>query len=214
MKAAWWLLLLAACGQQGIEADAAPPADAVPLFDAPWQDDGTPSRQACTNTLGNELTMQHGRLDGFLRAIVPPGNGGCNADQDHVHLQIEMNSKIYDVAVNVTDPQNVDFLALDHALVDGAWREGWHADQAALLDYPTVLGVRATDFTPTTKTDLVAALQSELATANHVSVFMTAYGVDGGDYVHRRGSGLDGAIVTTPLGPAHYLLFHFANQNF
>src|SRR4051812_39431351 len=182
------LLLLAACG-----SPAAEPPDAMSgPPDAAHMDDGPPMRVQCTDQLGSALTVQHGRLDGFLRAIVGPGFGPCNADDTHLHLQVEADGATYDVAINVSDPQDIDYLAIDHAMVDGPWVEGWHPDQAALLDYPTTLGVHSGDFAATAMDPLVTALDDELATANHVSVFMTAYGTDGGHEVHRRGSGLDG----------------------
>jgi hypothetical protein len=115
--------------------------------------------------------------------------------------------------VNVQDPQNVDYLAKDMPLPDGAWSEGWHPAQAALLDYPS-LGVHAGDFKPTAQTALEAALDTELASANHVSIFMTGYGPDGGHLVHRNGNGTDGGIVIDPLGPSRMLMFHFSTQSF
>ena len=93
----------------------------------------------------------------------------------HVHLQVKANGEIYDVAVNVQDPANVDYLAKDMPLPDGAWSEGWHPSQASLLDYPTI-GVHAGDFTPTAQTDSESALDTELASANHVSISMTGDG--------------------------------------
>ena len=191
-----------------VVADAAPPGpDAAP------QGDGTPTRVACTNNLGNALTTQHGRLDGYLVAIVPVGHNGCNGDSSHVHLQVKANSMTYDVAVNVSDPQDVDYLAADEALPDGPWSEGWHPGQAALLDYPT-LGHHAADFTPTPQATLEADINTELASANHVSIFMTGYGPDGGHLVHRQGGGRDGAIVIDPLGAPRLLMFHFSTQSF
>ena len=215
--------VLSACGGTPASPDAPAPApdghagaDAPPGGpDAPYQDDGTPTRVACTSNFGTALTSVHGRLDGYLVSIVPSTQShGCNADNQHVHLQVKMNNEVYDVAVNVEDPANVDYLALDHALPDGAWSEGWHPGQAGLLDYPTTLGVHAGDFTATPQAQLEAAIDSELASANHVSVFMTGYGPDGGHLVHRNGNGTDGAIVIDPLGAPRILVFHFSTQSF
>ncbi len=205
---------VAACGSSAASFDAPPAIDgAPPPIDAVWLPDGTPTRQACTNNLGSALDMQHGRLDGFLVAIVPTTTRACNGDDTHVHLQIRVNAAIYDVAVNVSDPQGVGFLARDMALPGAPWAEGWHPGQAALLDYPSV-GARAADFTTMTEPMLSAALDDELATANHVSIYMTGYGADGGHYVHRRGSGLDGAIFLRPQGQTRALMFRFVDQSF
>ena len=212
-----WLLFLAACGGAAsmpdasavdAQADAGPPGP-----DAPYLPDGTPTRMPCTNSLGSALTTVHGRLDGYLVAIVPSTTHSCNGDDTHVHLQVRANGSVYDVAVNVSDPQNVDYLAKDMALPDGAWSEGWHPGQAALLDYPS-LGLHAADFAPTPQGTLETAINTELADANHGSIFMTGYGPDGGHLVHRNGNGADGAIVIRPLGASRLLMLHFANQAF
>jgi hypothetical protein len=210
--------LLAGCRDSGMPGSDLPDApraiDAAPAGpDAGPQDDGTPQRIACTGGLGHGLTAVHGRLDGYLVSIVPVGAHGCNGDSTHVHLQVSAQGGTYDVAVNVSDPADVDFLAKDMALPDGPWSEGWHPGQAALLDYPS-LGVHDADFTPTPLAQLTAKLDSELATANHVSIFMTGYGADGGHLVHRNGGGNDGAIVVRPLGAPRVLMFRFSDQAF
>ncbi|HEY3450374.1 MAG TPA: hypothetical protein VGK67_28730 [Myxococcales bacterium] len=220
-------------GAIGSEADADLPADDAGLPDASAErfdasapapldagvvpvDDGAPTRVACTSHYGSALTKTHGRLDGYLVAIVPPGNGGCNVDSDHVHLQVRMDGAIYDVAVNVystsSGSPDVDFAEADEALVDGPWAEGWHSTDA--LDY-VQFGLHAADFVATSKSALVERITEDLATANHVSVFATGYGGTGAHLVHRNGGGRDGAIVVRPLSAApHYLMFHFSDQTF
>jgi hypothetical protein len=207
--------LLTGCG-----SPTAATVDAPPVFDAPpagpdaaWLPDGAPTRQACTNNLGSALDMQHGRLDGYLVAIVPTTSRNCNGDSSHVHLQVRVSGAVYDVAVNVSDPAGVGFVAQDLALPGAPWAEGWHPGQAALLDYPS-LGVHSTTMTPMAEPALSSALMGELATANHVSIYLTGYGPDGGDYVHRRGGGLDGAIFLRPQGQSRALMFRFVDQNF
>src|SRR5262245_28138772 len=64
-------------------------------------EDGAPVRQPCTDSFGSALTAEYGRLDGILVAIVRPGSGPCNADSGHVHLQVRVDSAVYDVAINV-----------------------------------------------------------------------------------------------------------------
>ena len=176
--------------------------------------DGTPTRNACTSSFGNALTVAHGRLDGFLVATVPVGQRSCSGDSHHVHLQIKMQGAIYDVAVTMQDNNGGDvfFTERDIALPDGAWSEGWHTADG--LDY-VALGLHAADFSAMPEAALAQKVTSELQTANHISVFATGYGPGGAHDVHRKSAGQDGAIVINPLSsPAHALLFHFATQTF
>ena len=203
-------------------ADASSPrdgSDGSGVVDAPGSGgsgDGTPTRMACTNNFGNALSTQFGRLDGFLVAIVQPGGGPCNADSDHVHLQVQMNGAVYDVAVDVASssgPNDVHTLARDGALVGGGWAEGWHTLES--LDYATTLGVHSADLALETPQQLASDITSDLATANHVSIFTTGYGPDGGHLVHREGGSHDGMIVTDPLADTtHQRLFSFSDQSF
>jgi len=190
----------------------APPVTSVDANDAP---DGVPVRRTCTSSFGTALTPLHGRLDGTLVSIVAPGAHGCNGDSGHVHLQVEMGSATYDVAINVeSSPSPVEYLARDLPLPDGAWAEGWHTGSAGSLDYPS-LGVHAGDFTPTSQAQLVDALDTELEQVNHISVFMIGYGPDGGHNVHRVSTFQDGALVLRPLsGTPRMLMFHFSDQTF
>lgn len=212
-------VMLAACGSSpaasidaavdGVHVDAAIDA-LVPMH----VDDGTPTRQACTSQFGSALTATFGRLDGYLVAIVPPGGGPCNADSDHVHLQVKANGAIYDVAIDVTSPtvDDVHMGTRDLVMPGAAWSEGWHA--GGLVDYPA-LGVRAADLGLGTKQSNTAALQTDLANANHISVFATGYGPDGAHLVHRNGHGHDGLIITDPLStPAHLRFISFTSQAF
>jgi hypothetical protein len=208
----WLCLLLCSCGAGGgLPADAGRASDAGSDA-APGLPDGPPIRQSCTGELGSEVSETHGRLDGILVAIVPPGNGGCNADGDHVHLQVRVDGEVYDVAVNV-DAASGDVLYLEHdaPLTAGAWSEGWHPGDP--LDYLS-LGLHDSDFAAQSESALVSAITSALATANHVSIYGTGYGSDGLHLVHRN-HGFDGAIVVRPLSASpHYLLFDFVDEPF
>jgi len=217
MRCCLCLALLFGCGNPSGTADA---PDVPPNDGRIHADDGTPTRQACTSNFGTALTATptFGRLDGFLVAIVPPGNGSaCNADSSHVHLQVRMNNAIYDVAVDVTDAMtgidDVHTVTKDIAMpVNLPWTEGWHT--ALLADYVS-LGVHSTDLPLETKAALVTTLMTDLATANHISIYATTYGADGTHLVHRNGGGKDGVIVTQPLSiPAHLRLFSFTDQAF
>jgi hypothetical protein len=179
------------------------------------QDDGTPTRQPCTNQFGSAMSGSSGRLDGFLVAVLPPGTRGCNGDAHHVHLQIKSKSQIFDVAVNVDDSQSnadIDFLSQSMSLPGSAWAEGWHGSES--LDY-TQIGLASGDFSPLGAAELAQTVASALENANHISVFMTPYGPGGGHDIHRHPTTTDGAIVIDPLSEtAQLLAFHFDNQTF
>jgi hypothetical protein len=209
--------LASACGGGSGSTDAA--TDGVPNDGRYHIDDGTPTRQQCTSSFGGGLsaTATFGRLDGVLVAIVPPGGGPCNADSSHVHLQVRMSGAVYDVAIDVTDGMtgvdDVHSATFDIAMpVNTPWVEGWHT--ALNADYVAV-GVHSTDLPLQTKAALTSALMTDLATANHVSIYATTYGADGAHLVHRNGNGKDGFIVTQPLSnPSHLRLFSFSSQTF
>ena len=222
----WGLALVtfAACGHSpgggGMTGDA--PASGSGDAAMMSVDDGTPTRQTCTSNFGDALSASptFGRLDGFLVAIVPPANmQSCNDDDSHVHLQVRMSGMIYDVAIDVTDEttmmDDVHTTTLDVAMPDAMpWTEGWHTGSTVLADY-VALGLHDTDLTLEAKADLVQLLQTDLASANHVSIYTTSYGSDGAHLVHRNGSGHDGILVTQPLStPSHLRFFSFTDQSF
>ena len=181
--------------------------------DASTGDDGAPVRNACTSSFGNGLSGSVGRIDGQLVAVVAAGTHTCHGDSTHVHLQVLAQGQVYDVAVNVDGGNMAE---KDLALPGAAWSEGWHAGQR--IDYVHDLGLHSTDFQfhgPVSQLD--NDLETALASANHISVFATAYSHGGMHLIHRStsSSGADGAVVTDPLSPtAHVYAFHFANQSF
>jgi len=182
--------------------------------------DGTPTRMPCTSNFGTALPSSgtYGRLDGYLVAIVPPGaTNGCNDDDSHVHLQIQMNGKIYDIAIDATDgathTDDVHTGTLDLAMPSGpAWSEGFHT--GVTLDYPS-LGVHAAALPLMSKAQIVSTVTADLATVNHISIFTTSYGGTGAHLVHRNGGGQDGMVVTEPLSQvSHLRMFSFTDQSF
>ena len=214
MRTVVLVCLLAACGNGSPAAHDAAPGDSAPPLDGTLDaTDGAPIRQPCTSQFGSALSSVYGRLDGTLVAIVQPGGGPCNADSDHVHLQVKVNGAIYDVAVNVGSTGGVDDVhttTREKALP--AWSEGWHP--GVLEDYVS-LGLHSADLTLETRDQLAAELTADLASANHISIFGTGYGPDGAHLIHRNGQGHDGLIVTNPLStPAHVRMFSFTNQAF
>ena len=215
MRCRFSLVVLAACGGGNSSTVDAPPVD-VSTDGRLHVDDGTPTRQACTSNFGQLLGASgtYGRLDGYLVAIVPPsGMNSCNADTSHVHLQVRMNNAIYDVAVDATDGatnmDDVHTTQIEHDMPNLPWAEGWHAPVNS--DY-TTLGLHSTDLPFQTKQQVVGDLNGDFATTNHISVYMTTYGGDGGHLVHRNGNGRDGMIVTEPLStPAKLRVLSFTN---
>jgi hypothetical protein len=206
------LIGLFGCSGDAAGVDAAVAVDAeVPIH----VDDGTPMRRPCTNQLGSGLSRSFGRLDGILVAIVPPGNGGCNADPDHIHLQIESRGATYDVAINVGssgNAQDVHTTTRDKKLPGPVWSDGWHTGSS--IDY-AAMGIHAADLPLQTRAEIVANLMRELATVNHISVFAIGYGPDGVHLVHRNDFGRDGLLITEPLStPAKLRMFAFSDQSF
>ena len=158
-------------------------------------------------------------MDGYLVAIVPPGStSGCNDDSSHVHLQIEMNGAIYDIAIDATNSSthtdDVHTGTLDIPMPSGpAWAEGFHT--GVTIDYPTTLGVHSSALPLNSKAQIVSAITTDLASVNHISIYTTTYGSDGAHLVHRDGGGHDGVVVSEPLSAtSHLRLFSFSDQSF
>lgn len=227
------ILLVLGCGNPATEGQGDPVSDGAidarvgidatkgdAGIDATTSVDGTPTRQACTSHFGSALPSSgtFGRLDGYLVAIVAPGQtSGCNDDDSHLHLQIQMGGAIYDIAIDATDGQtqvdDVHTGTLDVAMPSGpAWAEGFHT--GVTVDYPA-LGVHDTALPLESKSQIVATLTADLATANHISIYTTTYGGDGAHLVHRNGGGHDGLLVTQPLSrPPHLRMLSFSGQSF
>lgn len=224
-RAALLALLIGCRGSTAAQVDG-PTGDAsattgdAATFDADYGTDGMPVRRPCVAPSGTALTDgTFGRLDGILVAIIPPGpRSVCNADNDHVHLQIAVAGGVYDIAVNVGS--DVHSLTFDHSLFGAPWLEGWHTgtgtgtDADVFVDYGG-LGIHSTTIPLSTPAALVGAITSDLATANHVSIYATGYGPEGADLVHWNGGGRDGLIVSEPLSAtAHMRAFSFTAQTF
>jgi hypothetical protein len=186
------------------DAGTATEADAAPAFD-----DGTPTRVACVSALGSGLSPAHGRLDGTLVSIVGANDRGCPNDPSHLHLQVKMNSAIYDIAINLDGLEG----ETDAHMPGIPYAEGWHPMD---LDYIGDLGLHSTAITLTTPGAIRDRVATALAKANHISIFGTGYpGSDGAHIVHYKGAGLDGAIVVNPSAPqAHVIAFRFDNDTF
>lgn len=233
LRQVWWIALLLGCrnvpalidasagsgggdDDGGLDGGSSPPPDAsTPGL----SDDGDAlMRRSCVESFGDAITpaLAYGRLDGYLVAIVQPGSSSrpCHADLTHLHLQILMLGKTYDVAVNIGGT-DVHSKAFDHAPFS-TWAEGWHTGSDVYVEY-TGLGLHsATMPAVIPAADLAAAITADLASTNRISIYATSYSSeDGAHLVHRNGGGADGLIVTKPLsGTAHMRAFSFDTQVF
>lgn len=202
----------------GVAPDQSAGAEAGGEAGAASSTDGTPSYTSTCTPLtaqtGAALDTMHGRLDGYLAYVVPKdGPASCNGDDSHVHLQIRMKGVIYDVAVDIgTFTGDANLYETDMPIPQGAWSEGWHD---VGLSYPQ-LGLHSTQFTAEDPTTLAQKIQTELAGANHVSVFGDSYSTENGCHdVHYENGTTDGALVINPLSAsAHVLFFRFSTQSF
>ena len=196
------IALLAACGGGSATSVDAPPADALD------------KSATCATTFGETLTASYGRLDGTIVAIVPPDDQACAMpNRTHLVIQILMGGLVYrevvDVLSNQGDP-NVRLFELDHPLVGAPWADGWHTD--AMLDYPSQLGLHATQFTPVAQGDLVTRITDELVLGAKISVYGTSETEhDSAHLIHRTTvANTDGAIVIDPDGASpHWLTMTF-----
>ena len=206
--------LLAACGGGDPAGDDGTAVDAAPAIV-----DADPNDKAanCATEFTTNLDPGFGRLDGTIRAVVPPTNTTCALpNSDHLVVQIDVAGATYRAVVNVlstgADP-DVRLHELDGPLPAPAFADGWHPGLA--LDYASDLGVSDADFTPHAMAELVELVSAQLEVGAPVSVYSST---DGGrpstHLVHRNPTDEDGAIVVDPTGTPHWLLFSFSDQAF
>ncbi len=198
--------------------------DVPALPDAPVREDApdasTDKARNCATVFGSSLTTAFGRLDGTVRAVVPPGHPTCPLPNGtHVVLQVTMADQVYRMVINVLSdqgPPNVYFRTLDAPLAGDAWADGWHPGTA--LDYVSTLQVTSASFASHTMTEMVDLVTQPIELGANISVFATSSG--GGNagnahLVHRNQPNADGAIVVGPdTANPHYLLVRFDEQAF
>jgi hypothetical protein len=163
---------------------------------------------------GTAINTNYGRLDGTLSYVLPQGGpSSCNGDDSHVHLQVEVSGNVYDVAVDIgSSPDDVALYQEDLPLPGGPWAEGWHGTDT--LTY-SALGIHSGQFTAADPAALSAMLVTELAQANHISIFGMGYNTDNGCHDVHYEKGSDGALFLDPLSPqAHGLFFRFKQDSF
>jgi hypothetical protein len=154
-------------------------------------------RLPCTprGSLATDLPLdQFGALEGEIVSLVPPGTGGgCPADADHLHLQVDVSGKRYDVAVTIASVDGTPMAIMTKDLAPALPATGW---STAGFDLAKDIGVASADYTSLTKGPLLARLESELATASRVGIHGRSYTDGTGLHnVHRNGGAHDGVIL-------------------
>jgi hypothetical protein len=158
----------------------------------------------------------YGAVEAELVAITPPGaHTSCPNDSGHVHLQLDVTGKRYDVAVNVESTTGAQMAIFTKDLPPALQPFGYHA---AAFDFPTNLGAHSTDFAPLAKADLVTRIESELAKASRVSIHGLTYTDGTGIHdIHRYGSNRDGVVIVRGGGAAgsdHAVALRFSTDVF
>ena len=224
-----FLILVAACGDTGTSTDGttgatsgsggAGGAGTGGAADGSGGSGGAIDKAAgCVDTFGTALTDAFGRIDGTVVAVVKTTDTQCPLfNDDHVVLEVAMQGAVYRAVINVQstvgDP-DVRFLALDHAMPEPAWQEGWHT--GLTLDYVADFGVHAgPPFEPLSLSALEDRIADEITIGEPVSVYCQSSGGPSSHQIHRNDGVVDGAILLDPSGPSpKALLFHFQDQSF
>ncbi|MEO7095270.1 MAG: hypothetical protein ABI175_18565 [Polyangiales bacterium] len=206
------LALLAGCRDVPALPDARVRDDAA--IDAPLDKAGT-----CATLFGSSLTAAFGRVDGTVRAVVPPGYPCPMPNGTHLVIQVTIADEVYRMVTNVLsdsgDPR-VFLYELDAPLVGPAWAEGWHP--GVPLDYTSMLHVTSDLFVPHDMTTTVDLVTDRIDLDTKISVFATSSGgtnASGAHLIHRNLTNADGAIVIGPdTATPHWILFRFDEQTF
>ncbi|MBI2391183.1 MAG: hypothetical protein HYV09_16455 [Deltaproteobacteria bacterium] len=166
--------------------------------------------------LARDLPLEtYGALEGEIVSIVPPGHKTCPEGPDHLHMQVLVGSKRYDVAVRIDSdtapPMALWVQPVAPTLPDPGWA-------TVPYDYERDLGVPSADFAPMARDVLLARLQKELATASRVRIFGRSYTDGTGTHnVHRNGRDRDGVLIIhrgEPDGRDRAIALRFQNQVF
>lgn len=191
-----------------------PPTDSTPPppVDAPPPGDSGVSPLPCVGKGSLATDLPHdieGALEGDLVGI------GCPGDADHLHLQIAVGSKRYDIAVPVYDSKGgapIGVYVKD--LPAGSAAPGW---STAGFSYTADLGVHSSDFTMLDKPGMLARLKAELSYA-HVSLHGKSYTDGTGVHdVHYKDDRHDGIILLRGRGAGgtdHAVAVRYSSASF
>lgn len=157
----------------------------------------------------------YGALEAELVSIVPPGTKNCPSDSDHLHLQILVGSKRYDVALTIDSATSAPLAIHVQTMGPTLPSPGWATDT---FDYEKMLSVPSADFKPLARDALLARLQSELSTAARVRIFGISYTDGTGTHnVHRNGRDRDGVLIVHRVeagGADRAIALRFSDQVF
>jgi hypothetical protein len=160
-------------------------------------------------------TDTYGAIEGELVTIIPPGMKGCPSDTDHVHLQIVVGDKRYDVAMTVDSMINAPLAIHLHTLPDSVPDLGF---AMAKFDYEKDIGTPSADFTPLAKDALATKIIDSLKDAGRVRIFGQTYTDGTGIHlVHRNGTDRDGVLIVHRVeagGADRAIALRFSNNVF
>ena len=186
--------------------------------DAATQADATEDKAAsCAATFGTAIQPGFGRLDGTVRAFVPPGHPTCAMPNgDHAVVQVDANGATYRMVLNVQSDavlpdRNVRLASVAAPLPGPPFKEGWTPTP---LDYALTLDQHSPSFVPHAQDELVALVAAQLQIGAKVSVYGSSSGGASAHDLHRHLMNQDGAIVLDPTGTPKVLLFAFSDQTF
>lgn len=158
----------------------------------------------------------YGALEAELVSIVPPGTKNCPSDSDHLHLQVLVGSKRYDVALTIDSATSAPLAIHVQTMGPTLPTPGWATDTT--FDYAKMLSVPSADFKPLARDALLARLQSELSTAARLRIFGISYTDGTGTHnVHRNGRDRDGVMLVHRVeagGGDRAIALRFSDQVF
>ena len=177
-------------GTFDVAVDTTPPPDA------------TVRRLPCLDgsKLAGDLPLdQYGALEAEVVSIVPPGTKGCPEDDAHLHLQVDVAGKRYDVAMTFDDTTGGQPMGIFTKDVAASTQpEGW---SDANFDFVTDLGAHSTSFTLLAPADMLTRLVSELTPVSFVTIHGRSYTDGTGIHdIHRNGGDHDGVVLAHGLG--------------
>ncbi len=217
MKRALLAVLLLGCAS---EPTVTPGVGPAPVEDTAVAADASPfpvRRLPCVQraALARDLPFDEwGALEGELVTVVLPTDKSCPTDPDHLHLQIAVADKRYDVAVTVDSDFGAPLAIHSKKLPAGALPpEGW---AVAPFDYTRDLGTPSADYQALGRDALVTRLATELSSAARVRIFGRAYTDGTGVHnVHRNGRERDGLILVHHIdGGDRAIALRFASDVF